>query len=404
MFTYEATDSKGKIVTGEITAVTEKEAMHYLGRQGLIPIVLTNKSEKGGSDSDESFSFFDSINSVDRLFLIRNLSTMLKAGLSFNEAIDILAQDTDRPPLRKFLLKVQRNLQNGLPLSFTLDQYRVSFPPVFIGMVKAGEASGKLADSLTDLNQYLSREYALAAKVKGAMVYPVILMFAAVLVITLLLVFVLPKLTESFASSGTELPGLTKFFLTISNVLTISPLLDFGVIFGSIIGFITLRRTEKGRVLLSTFASKIPGIRDVVKKVALIRFARVFGTLLASGVSAIESLELTGDAVGSKMYKNSLLDVTEQIKNGTQFSVAIGKYPKLFPLLLVNLIMVGERTGTLEHILRTYGDFMDEEVDGTLKRVTSAIEPILLMVMGIVVGSIAVAIMLPIFKLVGSFT
>lgn len=404
MFIYEATDSKGKIVTGEITAVTEKEAMHYLGRQGLIPIVLTNKSEKGGSDSDESFSFFDSINTVDRLFLIRNLSTMLKAGLSFNEAVDILSQDTDRPPLRKFLLKVQRNLQNGLPLSFTLDQYRVSFPPVFIGMVKAGEASGKLADSLTDLNQYLSREYALASKVKGAMVYPVILMFAATLVITLLLVFVLPKLTESFASSGTELPGLTKFFVAISNVLTISPLLDFAVIFGLIGGFITLRRTEKGRIMLSTIASKIPGIREVVKKVALIRFARVFGTLLASGVSAIESLELTGNAVGSKQYKNALMGITEEIKSGVQFSVAIGKYPKLFPLLLVNLVMVGERTGTLEHILRTYGDFMDEEVDGTLKRVTSAIEPILLMVMGIVVGAIAVAIMLPIFKLVGGAT
>ncbi len=401
-FIYEAYNREGELIHGEYDGVKREEVVEYLSRHDMTPISVEEiNTRKGGGVM--SISLFEKITPVDIVFLVRNLATTVKAGLSIVESLDILIADSEKKILKKVLQEAQAMIKNGLPLSQGFEAYANSFPPIFLGMLKAGEMSGQLDKTLAELGKYLSKEYSLRSKVRSALMYPAILLTAASGVVVLLLIFVLPRLTKAFAASGVELPWITKFFLGISSALTFSYTLDIVILIG-IIWFIRyFRATIIGKKVLFSILSRSPVAGELIKKVALVRFARTLGNLFNSGLSAVESLELSSQSIGNIAYSLAIEGTIIDVKNGIPISDALRKYPELFPRLLVSLVTVGERTGSLSEILLTFADFYEEEVDNKLKDLTAILEPMLLLVMGALVGAIALSIILPIYQLVGNF-
>lgn len=403
-FIYEAYNKEGGIIRGEYEGVKKDEVVEYLSKRDMTPISVDELNLRGKGGSVLSISFFDSLNAVDVMFLVRNMATTVKAGLSIVESLDILIADTEKRIMKKVLQETQAMIKNGQPLSKGFEAYANSFPPIFLGMLKAGEMSGQLDKTLAELGKYLSKEYALRSKVRSALMYPIILVTAATGVVALLLIFVLPRLTKAFAASGVELPWITKFFLGLSKIITWSFTLDTVLLAGLVWFFLYFRTTRIGKKAIFWILARIPVAGDLIKKVALVRFARTLGNLIASGLSAVESLELSAESIGNIAYTRAIKNTILEVKNGTPISDALGKYPELFPRLLVSLVTVGERTGSLSDILITFADFYEEEVDNELKDLTAVLEPMLLLGMGVLVGAIAFSIILPIYQLVGHFT
>lgn len=402
-YIYEAYDNDNNIVHGEYESPSTGEVVLYLSKHNLAPLSITPNRVVRKRGNIFSLQFFEKVGSVDIVFLVRNLATTTRAGMSIVEALDILIKDTKKKLLKTILEAVQSMIKNGQTLSTGFEAYKDVFPPIFIGMIKAGEISGQLDMSLSELAQYLSKEYTLRNKIKSALTYPVILLVASVLVVVLMLVFVLPRLTKSFTASGVTLPWITKVFLFFSNVLTWSFTLDMLVAVGVVWFFTYFRTTKVGKKLFFSLMSHTPVARDLVKKIALVRFARTFGDLVGSGMSVIDSLSLSAQSINNEGYSAAITGAIQEVENGLPVSEALGKYPELFPNLLVSLIVVGERTGSLKDVLITFSDFYEEEVDNTLKDLTAVLEPILLLIMGLMIGALAISIILPIYQLVGHF-
>lgn len=401
-FIYEAVDKKKSVVRGKLEALDKKEALSFLEAKGLSALTIEKEGEIG-SGGRLSISLFETIKQQDLIFLARNMAAMLKAGLNIMEALDILISDTEKNIMKKILSDAKFNIQKGQPLSATFAHYKKYFPPVFSGLIKAGEASGRLSDAFAELSQYMTREFALKRKIRSAMAYPAILMVGSTGIVSLLLFFVLPKLAKSFAMSKVELPLITKIFMAISNALHYSIILDVFALVFIIWLFVYGRKTEIGRVFVFNVLLKIPVAKDLVKKTALVRFSRTLGGLVSSGLTIIESLQLSAESVSNDLYKRAILNSMEKVKKGIPLSKALKDYPELSPHLFVNMLAVSEKTGTMENVLKTFADFYDEEVDGALKDLTTMLEPILLLIMGLVIGGIALSVLLPIYQMVGKF-
>lgn len=405
IFTYEAYNRDGVVQRGEYEGSSRDDIVAYLVKKEFTPVSIElMEGTKGAKGGLLALTLFESLTPVDILFLVRNLATMMKAGLSVLEALDILILDAANPMMKRILRETQVMVKNGQQLSKGFENYKKSFPPIFIGMVRAGELSGQLDKTLGELAQYLVKEYNLRSKVKSALMYPAILLVASTGVVGMLLIFVLPRLTKAFLSSGVALPFVTKFFLGISSALTYSLYIDLGVV-GFFVWFFTyFRKTVTGKKMFFWILMHAPVAKDLVKKVALVRFARTLSNLISSGLSAVESLQLSAQSIGNHSYTVALEFAITEVKNGKPISDSLGRYPDLFPRIFISLLIVGERTGSLQSILATFADFYDEEVDNKLKDLTAILEPLMLMFMGILVGAIAVAIILPIYQLVGHFT
>lgn len=401
-FIYEAVDKKKSITRGKLEASGKAEVLSFLEAKGMSALTIEKEGEiKGGGRF--SLSLFETVKQQDLIFLARNMAAMLKAGLNIMEALDILISDTEKKILKKILSDAKFNIQKGQPLSATFAHYKKYFPRVFVGLIKAGEASGRLSDAFAELSGYMTREFSLKRKIRSAMAYPTILVIGSTGIVSLLLFFVLPKLAKSFAMSKVELPLITKIFMALSNGLNYSVILDIVALVFIIWLFIYGRKTETGRVIVYKILLKVPIAKDLVKKTALVRFSRTLGGLISSGLTITESLQLSAESVSNDIYKKAILDSMEKVKKGIPLSKALKDYPELSPHLFVNMLAVSEKTGTMENVLRTFSDFYDEEVDGALKDLTTMLEPILLLIMGLIIGGIALSVLLPIYQMVGKF-
>lgn len=398
LYSYEAFNKNGTIVRGEFEGESENEVVDHLERKALQP---TSIRVVGGTRHDISFSFSNTISPVDTLFFIRNLSTMLKAGMSMSESLDILIRDAEHKPLRDMLQRVALRIRGGRSLSDAFEPYRDQFPAAFIGMIKAGELSGKLDATLASLGDYLSREFELRREIKGALMYPIILLTASIGVTSLLLIVVLPRLTQTFMQNKMQLPLITRIFMGMSSALTYSWVLDIAILAALVWFFTYFRKTKSGKKFWSELLFAAPVSRDIVKKIALVRFTRTFGSLINSGVSALETIDISADAVGNTRYSEALREAAKSVERGSPLSSSLAAHEELFPRILIGLVVVGERTGTLGEILLTLASFYEEEANAKLKNLTAIMEPALLLVMGLVVGSIALSILMPIYGMIG---
>ena len=401
-FHFIASQSSGKIVEGDLDAQGVAEVLEYLAGQGLKPISL--KIAKGVEEITKRKIFGKAITTSDKIFLTKYLALMLKVGTDLFKAIDILVADLDSQAMRALLMEIRATLERGQPFYSTFIKYPKYFSPVFVNLIKAGEASGNLENVFEELNVSLEKEEDLRRKIKAALTYPIILLVAAFGVLMLLVTFAVPKIATVFSSISTKPPLFSRIVLFtglfVSNYIWIF-LSVFGVI--AVSCWYIFSKTLYGKRILYYFAGKLPVIRGVMEKIAIQRFAATLSSLLRAGLPILDSLEITAQAVGSVEFEKSLLRISrEGISKGLTLGEAFRR-ETAFPRIVVNLMAISEKAGHTEEVLETLANFYGAEVEAAVKRMVSFLEPIMLVGIGLVVGTIALSVIVPIYQLVGQF-
>jgi type II secretory pathway component PulF len=404
-YSYKAADSDGAMVEGKYLAPDRAGVIRHLEQLDMIPVSVSDDQVGNATmKSKLDINLFDGINNLDRITIVRNLAAATKSGLDILQALDILTIDATKKKIRTTMSGVKASMQNGQSLADAFAAQPNVLNKSITGMIRAGESTGRLAFTLDEVSTNLARDNAMSRKIRSAFAYPAILLSMSAAVVALLLGFVLPRLQSLFASAHTKLPLVTRVMSALSSAFTWSPALDIAILVVLVTAVITIQRSEKGREQVLRILFHIPLIREVMKKLALVRFTRTLGYMIGSGTSITEALILTSDAVGNPYYKDAILDAEKQLQIGVPFSGTFEKYKDLFPHFLISLITVGEKTGTLETVLKTFANFYEEEVEAALKDMTNVIEPILLVVMGLIVGSVVMSVLLPIYQLTASYT
>ena len=402
-FHYLASQPNGKITEGDTEAQGLAEVLEYLGTQGLKPISV--KVVKKGLTKGLTKGLFSSpISLIDKIFLTKYLSLMLKVGTDLFRAIDILIVDFKKPAVKSLLIEIRSALEKGQPFYTTFAKHPREFSSVFTNLIKAGEASGNLDTVFEDLSNSLSRQQELHSRIRSALVYPILLLVVSVLVLLLLVTFALPRIAGVFLESGINPPLFSRIVFSIGLFIghNIYFILIFLLVLAAGLG-IFFAKTKTGRRAFSHFIHRVPVLSKVLRQIALQRFAATFSSLLKSGLSMIESLEITAEAVGNEEIQKALLKISrEGVSKGVSVGAAFKK-ETVFPNVVVNLVSVGETAGHLEDILNTLADFYELEIDTSIKTLVSFLEPILLGFIGIIIGGIALSIIVPIYQLVGQF-
>jgi type IV pilus assembly protein PilC len=397
-FEYKAIDNKGQSKSGRIEAASETAARSSLVRLGLKPLFV----KKAGKEPFDVMSLLNrggKIKTKDLVIFTRQLATMINAGVPLVRSLATLQGQTENPAFKKQLVSISKDVESGLAFADSLEKFPNTFNPTYINMIKAGEAGGILDEILGKLAQQQEKDAAIRGKFKSAMTYPVVLISITVLVFIALMTFVVPKIGTIIADlSEGELPPLTKAMLGISDIM-----IDFWFIHISVIVFggIFLTRyikTPKGRARKDKLLLKMPGIGSLVTKMAVARFSRIFASLMSAGVSVIDSIEITAKAIGNTVFEKELMEAAKAVANGEQLSVPLTK-SKVFPPIVSQMMSIGEETGQTDTVLIKVAEFYEEEVDAAVDGLSSILEPILIVVMGGMVGVIAISVIGPISSL-----
>ena len=401
-FRYIASQPDGKIVEGEYEANGPAEVLEHLAAQGLRPVSL--KILKGVSGVGSRWALGQAVTVEDKAFLTKYLALMLKVGTDLLKAIDILLADFDRPAMKALLTEIRGALEKGQPFYATFSKYPNYFSPVFVNLIKAGEASGNLEQVFESLSVALQKEQDLRQKIKSALTYPIILFSASLVILFFLVGFALPKIAKVFLTGGIEPPTFSKIVFAVGLFLgeylwiILVLLIIFGVAF-----WYASTKTISGRRIIYRFVLRVPIIKNVLKKMALQRFASTFGALLKAGLPILDALEITADAIGSAELKDSLIRISrEGIARGLTIGDAFRR-EESFPRVVVNLMAISEKAGHIEDILGTLSNFYESEIEAALKSLITFLEPTLLLAIGVVIGAIALSIIVPIYQLVGQF-
>jgi len=398
-FHYTAAQLDGKIIDGDADASNPAEALQIIAGKGLRPISI--KVVKAGSNAGGNV-FGQSLAISDKIFLTRYLSLMLKSGTDLFSAINILINDFDKPSLKALLIEIRTNLEKGNPFYTTFVNYPNYFSPVFINLVKAGEASGNLSNVLDGLSVSLAKEQELRSKVTAALIYPIILLIMSFLMLMLLATFALPKIAGVFSGTGFKPPLFSQIVFAIGLTLNKYAAIVFpGIAIAAVGGWYFFAKTYTGKKAMDVISVKVPVINGVLERLALQRFASTLSALMKAGLPVTSSLEITADAVGSVKIRESLMRISrEGLAKGLSLGEAFRR-EEVFPLVVTNLIAISEKAGHIEEILKTLATFYEAEVDAAVKTLVAFIEPVMLLAIGALVGLIAMAVIVPIYQLVG---
>ena len=399
-FHYTASQPTGKIVEGDIEAGGPAEVLEHLANQGLKPISI--RVVKGVGQVSRGLIFREKITIDDKVFLTKYMSLMLKVGTDLLRAIDILITDLDKPAMKALLMEIRGALEKGLPFYSTFSKYPKYFSPVFVNLIKAGEASGNLETVFEKLSTSLEKEQGLRRKIKSALTYPVILLAASFSVLVLLVVFAVPRIATIFSSFNTEPPLFSKIVISVGLFISnyIWFILAILVATGVSLWYL-FTKTTSGKRILYQFVMKIPVISVVLKQMALQRFAATLSSLLKAGLPILDSLEITAQTVGFEDLKNSLMRISrEGVARGLTIGEAFRR-ETVFPRVVVNLMAISEKAGHIEDILLALSDFYEGEIEAAIKTMVGFLEPAMLVGIGIIIGTIAIAVIVPIYQLVG---
>lgn len=397
-FDYTAVGANKKTVTGTIESTTLASARSYLQKQGLRPLIV--KAVKTGG-LKIPFLTSDKVKPRDMVVFTRQLATMINAGVPLVRSLATLQAQTESQAFKKHIAAIAKDIEGGTAFAEALDKHSSVFSPVYINMVRAGEAGGILDDILKKLAVQQEKDASIRKKFKSAMAYPSVLIFITFSVFIGLMTFVVPKIGKIITDLGgenAEVPTLTKAMLGISEFMTSKWYILVAV---TVAGVFFLRRflkTPEGRRKRDKLLIKIPVLKTVVIKVAVARFARTFASLMSAGVSVIESINVTSKAVGNSLVEDELTAAAKEVAEGQPFSVPLAN-SKIFPPIVSQMLAVGEETGQIGEILIKVADFYEEEVDATVDGLSSILEPIMIVVMGAMVGLIAASVIGPISNL-----
>lgn len=395
-FDYQVRDRQGKIVKGRIEADNEAAVAMKLRSMGYAPVTISQSN--AGMKREINIHIGSGVKLKDLAVMSRQLSTMINSGLSLLRALTILADQTSNKVLRERLADVRNDVEGGTALSVALAAHPKIFPPLMINMVRAGEVGGFLDGVLLQLADNYEKEVRLRGKIKSAMAYPTVIFIIAVLAVVAMLLFIVPIFGEMFASLGGELPAPTRLLQTMSDILkTYFPLFLLGLIV-LVVLWARFRHHPRVRDVVDPLKLKVPVFGSLNRKIALSRFTRNLGTMIHSGVPILQALDIVADTSGSVVVARAVREVQESVRQGESISKPLARH-SVFPPMVVQMIAVGEDTGALDTMLAKISDFYDQEVETTTESLTALIEPLMIVVVGGMVGSMIIALYLPIFTI-----
>ncbi|MEO0184820.1 MAG: type II secretion system F family protein [candidate division WOR-3 bacterium] len=397
-FVWKGRTATGASASGELSAQSQADVVAALRQKKIIPTSIKIKEERKG------FAFLGGRVSKRALAVFtRQFSTMLGAGLPLLTCLEILSKQTESAGLKKVLGEVRADVEGGLSLADALRRQPKVFDNLFVNMVESGETGGALDTILQRLATYLEKSVALQRKIRGAMIYPAIISAVAVLAIAVLLIFVIPIFAKMYQGVGRELPAMTQLVMKISDFMKVAAL---PLLIGLILLFTIIRRwhkTESGAKAMDPLFLKLPVFGDLIRKQSIARFSRTLSTLLSSGVPIIDALEITAKSAGNWVIEDAILKARVSIKGGENIADPLSK-TAVFPPMVTQMIAIGEASGGLDEMLSKVADFYDAEVDQAVENLTNALEPIIMVVLGGVVGFLVISMYLPIFQLASTIS
>lgn len=404
LYKYTAKDYSLNRTTGEINAVSEKEARSMLKMQDLFVLeikVVKEKKEKGKGGLNMEIELFDAKVKHDELTLFsRQFATLIESGVPISRSLHILSMNTDNKTLQRTLSTVTDDIENGSSLSVALSKHKKIFPPLYIDMVAAAEIGGALPEVLDRLATYMEKDKSVRGKVKSAFTYPTIVMLVAIIAVVVILSVVIPKFVPLFEDLGAELPLPTRILMSSSTFLQSYWYIALMAVAAFGVGVFLYSKTKVGREHIDWLKLNIPIIGVVVQKSSIARFARTLETLQRSGVPLVESLSIVGKTSGNVHIERAIQHALNSLEEGQGIAKPLAT-TNIFPPLVTQMMEIGEETGELERLLSKVADFYEEEVDVAVKNLTSMIEPIITVFLGVVVGFIAIAVIMPMYEMMG---
>lgn len=391
-FSYVAVDKRGKEKRGSLEAETRERALEQLKAEGLIPVSVR---EQGALNKEIDFSIGKKVKPRDLSVFCRQFVSITQAGVPMKEALQMLSEQTENKWLKRAISEVLLNVEKGNTLADSMRSQPDIFPPMLVNMVEAGEQSGSLEMAFSRMAVHFEKEAKLKATIKKATIYPIILVIAAIGVIAVMLLFVIPIFIDMFADLDIEMPALTMFVMNSSKWMTSHWYVVLAMIVGVVVAYKLIYKTTQGRLTIDRIKMKMPLFGKLTVKTACSQFARTMSTLLMSGISTIDALETTSKIVNNIHYTNAMLKAREEVMKGVPLSEPL-EASEIFPPMVYHMTGIGEETGNVEEMLEKMADYYDEEVEMTTQSVLAAMEPLIIVFMALVVGTLVIAVISPI--------
>jgi type IV pilus assembly protein PilC len=389
VFHWEGRDKNGRVVKGEMRAGGESVVAASLRRRG----VMVSKIKK------QSFSRGRKITGKDLALFTRQLSTMLKAGVPLMQSFDIVGRGHANPSMARLMNDIRMDVETGTSLNQAFRKYPLYFDPLFCNLVAAGEQAGILETLLDRLAMYQEKTIALKGKIKKALFYPVMIILVAVLVTSIIMIFVIPSFKTVFTSFGADLPAPTLVVIAMSDFLVKYWYIVFGILFGGIYFLVQAwRRSAKVQATIDRLVLKLPVLGEMLQKASIARWSRTLATTFAAGVPLVEALDSVGPAAGNSVYKEATKSIQTEVNVGTSLAQSM-QNTGVFPNMAVQMTQIGEESGSLDSMLSKVADYYEREVDETVDALASLLEPMIMVILGVIIGGIVIAIYMPIFKL-----
>lgn len=391
-FSYVAVDKRGKEKRGSLEAETRERALEQLKAEGLIPVSVR---EQGALNKEIDFSIGKKVKPRDLSVFCRQFVSITQAGVPMKEALQMLSEQTENKWLKRAISEVLLNVEKGNTLADSMRSQSDIFPPMLVNMVEAGEQSGSLEMAFSRMAVHFEKEAKLKATIKKATIYPIILVIAAIGVIAVMLLFVIPIFIDMFADLDIEMPALTMFVMNSSKWMTSHWYVVLAIIVGVVAAYKLIYKTTQGRLTIDRIKMKMPLFGKLTVKTACSQFARTMSTLLMSGISTIDALETTSKIVNNIHYTNAMLKAREEVMKGVPLSEPL-EASGIFPPMVYHMTGIGEETGNVEEMLEKMADYYDEEVEMTTQSVLAAMEPIIILFMALIIGTLVIAVISPI--------
>jgi type IV pilus assembly protein PilC len=393
-YVFKAMDLTGAKATGEVEADTKQVVSDQLKSRGLIVLDISAKHQS----RELNISFFDKLSATDLAVMTRQLATMVQSGMTILRALYVLEAQTENKQLQEAIVAVRKDVEAGLPLSDALERHPNIFDPLFVNMTRAGETGGMLDESLIRVADQLEKADSLRRQVKSAMTYPAVVLTFAGGVLLALVAFLVPVFIGVFKQFGGSLPPITKVTVMLSQAITGYWYVMFGGVFAAVWAFRKWKKSEKGRPQWDRFRLRVPmKIGDIVQKIALARWSRTLSALVSAGVPLLHALDITGKTAGNHVIEQAMAGVIESVKSGGTIADPL-KESSVFPAMVSHMVSVGEETGSLDTMLSKIADFYEDQVDAAVKSLTSILEPVMIVIVGGIVGFIVISMYLPLFK------
>jgi type IV pilus assembly protein PilC len=390
-FTWEGTDTKGNRVKGKTVAADEAAVRAELRRQGVVPMRVRKQTvlfQSKGSVKAEDIALFS-----------RQLATMLTAGIPLVQAFEIIGTGNENPAMARLILAIKQDVEGGTALAEALAKHPLHFDDLYVNLVEAGEQAGALETLLDKIATYKEKTEAIKKKIKKALFYPAAVLVVAAIVTTILLIFVIPEFENLFQGFGADLPAFTRMVISLSEFMRSQGWLVAGVIGGAIFGYLYMKkRSRKLREFQDRLILRLPVIGSIMSKAAIARFARTLSTMFSAGVPLVEALDSVSGACGNVVFEKGVLEMKDEVATGQRLQRAM-ENTELFPNMVIQMVAVGEESGSLDEMSAKVADFYEEDVDNAVDSLSSLLEPMIMAILGVLVGGLVVAMYLPIFKM-----